>query len=127
MHMLSERDLNSAELDTVQVSKNPTTVVTANGEMQNNEEATVYVNELNLFVKLSSSKIRQQSSRLEISAKITDIHVSRPVVNYHTSRKMAARYSVVRNITCHSSSRGWRLVRQALPHPRLQHHSRRTL
>ena len=86
MHMLSERDLNSAELDTVQVSKNPTTVVTANGGMETNEEATVHVNELNLFVKLSSSKIRQQSSRLEISAKITDIHVSRPVVSYHTSR-----------------------------------------
>ena len=32
MHMLSRKDLNSAELKTVRVSKNPTTVVAANGE-----------------------------------------------------------------------------------------------
>ena len=51
MHLLSKRDLNSAELDTVHVSKNPTTVVTANGEVQTNEEATVYVNELIGFIR----------------------------------------------------------------------------
>ena len=33
MHMLSRKDLNSAELETVRVSKSPTTVVTANGEV----------------------------------------------------------------------------------------------
>ena len=33
MHMLSRKDLNSAELETVSVSKRPTTVVTANGEV----------------------------------------------------------------------------------------------
>ena len=43
MHMLSRKDLNSAELETVRVSRNPTTVVTANGEVQTNEVATVYV------------------------------------------------------------------------------------
>ena len=50
MHMLSKKDLNSAELETVRVSKSPTTVVTANGEVQTQEEATVYVKELVLFV-----------------------------------------------------------------------------
>ena len=50
MHMLSRRDLNSAELDTVRVSRNPTTVITANGEVQMNEEATVYFYDLDLFV-----------------------------------------------------------------------------
>ena len=50
MHMVSKRDLNSAELETVKVSKNPTTVVAANGEVQTKEEATVYVKELDLFV-----------------------------------------------------------------------------
>ena len=49
-HMLSRKDLNSAELETVKVSKSPTTVVTANGEVQTTEEATVYVKELDLFV-----------------------------------------------------------------------------
>ena len=48
--MLSRNDHNSAELDTVKVSKNPTTVVTANGEVLTKEEATVYVKELDLFV-----------------------------------------------------------------------------
>ena len=32
------------------MSKNPTTVVTVNGEVQTDEEATVYVNVLYLFV-----------------------------------------------------------------------------
>ena len=41
---------NSAELETVRASKSPTTVVTANGEVQTEEEATVYVRELDLFV-----------------------------------------------------------------------------
>ena len=50
MHMLSRKDLNSAELETVRVSKSPTTAVAANGEVQTQEEATVYVGELDLFV-----------------------------------------------------------------------------
>ena len=50
MHMLSRKDLNSAELETFRVSRNPTTVITANGEVQTNEEATLYVYDLDLFV-----------------------------------------------------------------------------
>ena len=50
MHMVSKRDLNSAELETMRTSKSPTTVMTANGEVQTREEATVYVKELDLFV-----------------------------------------------------------------------------
>ena len=50
MHMVSRKDLNSAELETVRVFRSPTTVVTANGEVQTKEEATVYVRELGFFV-----------------------------------------------------------------------------
>ena len=50
MHMLSRKDLNSAELEPVRVSKSPTTVVAASGEVQTKEEATVYVKEFDLFV-----------------------------------------------------------------------------
>ena len=50
MHMLSRKDLNSAWLETVKVSKNPTTAVTANGEVQTQEEATAHVKEFDLFV-----------------------------------------------------------------------------
>ena len=44
MHMVSRKDLNKAELETVG------TVVTANGEVLTREEATVCVKELDLFV-----------------------------------------------------------------------------
>ena len=50
MHMVSKRDLNSAELETMRTSRSPTTVMTANGEVQTREEATVYVKELDPFV-----------------------------------------------------------------------------
>ena len=50
MHMLSRKDLNSAELEIVRVFTSPTTVVAANGEVQTKEEATVYVRALDLFV-----------------------------------------------------------------------------
>ena len=49
MHMQSRKDLNSSKLDTVRVSRNSTTVVTANGEVQTNEEATVCVYDLDLL------------------------------------------------------------------------------
>ena len=44
------KTLNSAELETVRVSKSPTTVVTTNSEVLTKEEATVYVRESDLFV-----------------------------------------------------------------------------
>ena len=50
MHLLSGKDLNSAELETVRVSRNPTTLITASGDVQIHEEATVYVYDLGLFV-----------------------------------------------------------------------------
>ena len=46
MHMISKKDLNSAEMDTLTKSCSPTIVITANGEVQTHEEATVYVKEL---------------------------------------------------------------------------------
>ena len=52
VHMVSKKDLNSAELETMRTSRSPTTVMTANGEVQTREEATVDVKELDLFVKV---------------------------------------------------------------------------
>ena len=49
MHMVSKKDLDPAEMETMRTSS-PTTVVTANGEVQTREEAIVYVKELDLFV-----------------------------------------------------------------------------
>ena len=50
MHMVSKRDLNSAELETMRTSRSPPTVITGNVEVQTREEATVNVTELDLFV-----------------------------------------------------------------------------
>ena len=46
MHMISKKDLNDAEMETL------TIVITANGEVQTHEEATVYVKELDIFLTM---------------------------------------------------------------------------
>ena len=50
MHMISKKDLNSAEVDTLTKSCSPTIVITANGEVQTQEEATENVKELDIFL-----------------------------------------------------------------------------
>ena len=48
MHLLSEKDLSSGELDTLRKSRNPTKVITASGEVQTSEEAKVHVHDLDI-------------------------------------------------------------------------------
>ena len=48
--MVSRKDLNSAELETLLVCRNPATVIAADGEVQTHEEATENVQDLELFV-----------------------------------------------------------------------------
>ena len=52
MHMISKKDLSDAEMDTLTTSCSPTTVITANGEVQTHEEATVYVKELDIYLTM---------------------------------------------------------------------------
>ena len=52
MHMISKKDLNSAEMDTLTKSCSPMIVITANGEVQTHEEAAVYVKELDTFLTM---------------------------------------------------------------------------
>ena len=52
MHMISKKDLNSAELETLMTSRSPTIVITANGEVQTHEEAIVCVKELDIFLTI---------------------------------------------------------------------------
>ena len=52
MHMISKKDLSDAEMDTLTDACSPTTVITANGEVQTHEEATVYVKELDVFLTM---------------------------------------------------------------------------
>ena len=50
MHMVSKRDLDKAELETMRTSMSPTTVMTANGEVHTREEVTENVKEFDLVV-----------------------------------------------------------------------------
>ena len=48
MHMISKKDLS----DALTKSCSPTIVITANGEVQTQEEAIVYVKELDMFLTM---------------------------------------------------------------------------
>ena len=52
MHMISKKDLSNAEMDNLTKSCSPTIVITANGEVQTHDEATVYVKELEIFLTM---------------------------------------------------------------------------
>ena len=56
MHMISKKDLNDAEMDTLTKSCSPTIVITANGEVQTHEEATVYVKEIGYILDYESPR-----------------------------------------------------------------------
>ena len=71
MHMISKIDLNSAELETVATSRSPTTVITANGEVQTHEEATVYVKELDIFLTM---KVLEDTPAVLSLGKLCDEH-----------------------------------------------------
>ena len=72
MHMISKKDLSKAEMDTLTKSCSPTIVITANGEVQTHEEATVCVKEMGTFL-IVKARIRQQCYRSESFAMKTDI------------------------------------------------------
>ena len=71
MHMISKKDLNSAELETVTTSRSPTTVITANGEVQTNEQAIVYVKELDIFLTM---KVLEDTPAVLSLGKLCDEH-----------------------------------------------------
>ena len=50
MHMMSKKELSSPEMGTVRRARNPTVVLTADGEVRTHEEAQVLVHDLNQFV-----------------------------------------------------------------------------
>ena len=83
MHMISKKDLNSAEMDTLTKSCGPTIVITANGEVQTHEEAIVYVKEL-------------EYCRLESFAMKTDFLMNGSMVKNHISFKTGFGYSATR-------------------------------
>ena len=96
MHMISKKDLNDAEMDTLRKSCGPTIVITANGEVQTHEEATVYVKEMEKFLTMKVLETRQQYSRLESFAMKTDILRNGSMVKNHISFKTGFGYNATR-------------------------------
>ena len=50
VHLMSKMGLSPEELETVKVSRRPTTVITANGSINATEEVTVFLKDLDMFV-----------------------------------------------------------------------------
>ena len=109
MHMISKKDLNSVELETVTTSRSPTTVITANGEVQTHEEATEYVKELDIFLTM---KVLEDTPAVLSRGKLCDEHgYSYEWINGqkpHLIQKMVFGYSAIRR----TSFRSWFLVYQ---------------
>ena len=103
MHMISKKDLNSAELETLTKSCSPTIVITANGEVQTHEEATVYVKEWCIFLTMKVLENSQLHCRLESFAMKTDILINGSTVKNHISLKTGFGY----NATLRTSFLTW--------------------
>ena len=69
MHMISKKDLSDAEMDTLTKSCSPTIVMTANGEVQTHEEATVYVKEFDIFLTM---KVLENTPAVSSLGKLCD-------------------------------------------------------
>ena len=116
MPMLSRKDLNSAALETVKASRNPTTVFATNGEVQTNEEATVYVIE---FIRDSKDSRRYTSSSLTWKT----LRKSRISFEWTSGQKPQPtdEYTAARKTTYRSLSLVYRPVLPAQLHIHLQH------
>ena len=122
MHMLCKKDLSSDEMDTLRRSRNPTTVVTPSGEVQTNEEAQVYVHDLDLFVTVKITRGHASSSvTWKGSAKKMEIPTSGPALKHHGWPKMV-RNSYAKRKIC-TSCCSWIVV---LVPARLLHRHRKT-
>ena len=71
MHMISEKDLSNAEMDTLTKSCSPTIVITAKGEVQTHEEAIVYLKELDIFLTM---KVLDNTPAVLSLGKLCDDH-----------------------------------------------------
>ena len=56
LQMMSKNELTSGEKETIRRSKEPTVITTARGAAESTEEATVYVNNLDVFVTMMHLK-----------------------------------------------------------------------
>ena len=100
MHMVSKKDLNSAELETMRTSRSPTTVMTANGEVRTCEEATVYVKQLDLLVTVM---LLEETPAVLSLGKLCEDHGytyqrSKTTSHQKMARKMMATYPTMHHL-----------------------------
>ena len=69
MQMISKKNLNDVEMDTLTKSCRRVTVITADGEKQTHEEATVYVKEMDVILTL---KVLENSPAVLSLGKLCD-------------------------------------------------------
>ena len=97
MHMISKKDLSDAEIDTLTKSCSPTTVITANGEVQTHEGATVYVQELDIFLTM---KVLENTPAVLSLGKLCDENGHSyewiTMVKNHISLKTRCGYNAIR-------------------------------
>ena len=127
MRRLCRKDLNSSELETVRVSESPTMVVTANGEVQTHEQATVHDRELDLFVTLML--LEDTPAVLSLGKLCEDHGYSHELTTDQKPQpiKSGRRIKCTRRTTYQSLSLVYRLVLPAQVHVHLQHHYGRIL
>ena len=101
MHVISKKNLNSAELETLTTSRSPTIVITANGEVQTHEEATVYVKELKkLYARLHECSCEHCSGygavRAELPLQVSSVRVLLCLGSCGVSRSEVTRLPTLR-------------------------------
>ena len=110
MHMISKKDLNSAEMDTLTESCSPTIVITANGEVQTHEEATVYVKELDIFLTM---KVLENTPAVLSLGKLCDENgflMNGSTVKNHISIKTGFGYNATRRTSFRSRFQAFQRV-----------------
>ena len=103
--MISKKDLSNAEMDTLTNSCSPTIVITANGEVQTHEEATVHVKELGIFLTM---KVLENTPAVLSLGKLCDFNMcargagtNGDVLNAHTWRRVEWTHGVFP--VCHTT------------------------
>ena len=107
MHMISEKDLSDAEMDTLTKSCSLTKVITANGEVQTHEEAIVYVKKLDIFLTM---KVLENTPAVLSLGKLCD---EKTDILMSGSTETGVEYNVIRR----TSFRSWFQACHRVLHP----------
>ena len=128
MHMISRKDLNSAELESVGISRCPTSIITATGGVQTHEEATAHVKELDMFLRV---KILEDTPAVLSLGKLCEDHGYSYEWDNRQRTTCRLKWCFGFNVIRRTTFRSWSQVCLRLPlhraHQQLQHHYRKNV